>query len=63
MPHEYHETDATTLILRLNELKSQFDQKMVQGDSFEEVKKIYKEIKVLKSQLQVINWQFGKVKY
>lgn len=58
--HEYRETDATTLILRLNELKSQFDQKMVQGDSFEEVKKIYMEIKVLKSQLQVITWQFGK---
>lgn len=47
----YHENDAVYLSAQLNELKTKFDQKMLNGDSFAEVKIIYLEIKKLETQL------------
>ncbi len=55
--HEYHEANMHSLIILLNELKSKLDQKMHQGETFENVKKLYMQIKALESQLGIINWQ------
>ena len=51
----YHENDAAALSARLNELKIKFDQRMLNGDSFSEVKKIYLEIKKLETQLHGVS--------
>jgi len=58
--NEYHEADTADLIIHLNESKFQFDQKMKKCKNFEEVKKLYMEIKELESHLNVINWQDQK---
>jgi hypothetical protein len=55
--NEYHEANLPSLVIHLNELKSLFDEKIQHGECFEEVKKIYNEIKELESKLNVINWQ------
>jgi len=51
----YHENDAAALSARLNELKIKFDQRMLNGDSFAEVKKIYLEIKKIETQLHGVS--------
>lgn len=51
----YHENDAISLTIQLNELKAKFDRRMLNGDCFEEVKKIYLEIKRLETQLNGIS--------
>jgi hypothetical protein len=57
---EYHEADSTTLVNLLNELKSNFDQKLLQGETFEDAKKVYIQIKEIECQLSVINWQYPR---
>jgi hypothetical protein len=52
-----HEADATSLTILLNELKSKFDQKLIQGETFEIAKEVYMQIKQIESKLNVINWQ------
>lgn len=54
--HEYHETDIISLLLRINKLRSLFDRKIIQGDCFEDIEKIYLEIKELDAQLDAIEY-------
>ncbi|HUQ66579.1 MAG TPA: hypothetical protein VM101_10505 [Flavitalea sp.] len=49
--------DADAILIYLNELKSRFDEKLREGESFEEAKKVYMQIKEIEAQLNVINWQ------
>jgi hypothetical protein len=58
--NEYHEANTPALVIRLNQLKARFEEKMEQGECFEEVKKLYMEIKNLESELKAINWQSQK---
>lgn len=55
--YEYHVFDVVSLKIQLNELRSQFDQKLQQGECFEEVKKLYMKIKELDSKIKVIGWR------
>ena len=55
---EYHEADSPALTNLLRELKSRFDQKLLQGETFEDAKKIYMQIKEIETHLNVINWQY-----
>lgn len=57
---EYHEADSSTLTNLLNELKAKFDQKLRQGETFEDAKKVYMQIKEIESHLKVITWQYPK---
>lgn len=50
-----HEKYDVSLTAQLHELKTKFDQRMLNGESFEEVKKIYLEIKRLEVQLNGIS--------
>lgn len=52
----YTQADSATLNLLLHELKSKFDQKLIEGETFEEAKKVYMQIKQIESQLDFINW-------
>ena len=58
--NEYHEANSSFLTTRLNDLKSQFDQKMQQGGSFEEVKQVYLQIKELELKLNDVKWHSQK---
>jgi len=58
--NEYHEANNSFLTARLNELKSQFDQRMQQGGSFEEVKQVYLQIKELELKLNDVKWHSQK---
>jgi hypothetical protein len=51
------EFDATAMRIHLNELKSQFDNAMRDGEVFANLKKVYMEIKELECCLKVIEWQ------
>ena len=57
---EYHGADSAALTNLINELKSRFDHKLLQGESFEDVKKVYMQIKEIESHLNVIDWQYPK---
>lgn len=46
------ETGTTSLVIQINELKSKFDNRMREGDTFENVKKIYLKIKELDCNLK-----------
>ena len=48
--------DVITIRIRLNELKTQFDRAMRDGEEFAALKKIYMEIKELECHLKVIDW-------
>ena len=49
--------DVTAMRIHLNELKSRFDLGLIEGKSFEQVKKIYMEIKELEYQISVFEWK------
>ena len=49
--------DVTALRVHLNDLKSLFDQAMCEGGTFEEVKKIYMQIKEVECQINVLHRQ------
>lgn len=53
----YSTSDTSSLRIHLNELRSDFDRCMREGDNFECVKKIYMEIKALECQLNVMDWE------
>jgi len=48
--------DVIAIRIRLNELKTQFDNAMRDGENFAALKKIYMEIKELECHLKVIDW-------
>lgn len=49
--------DVTRMLIYINELKSTFDRAMIEGETFENVKKIYLKIKALESQISVLQWR------
>ena len=49
-------TDITSISIELNELKSEFDRSMRQGDNFANLKKVYMNIKELTCHLQALQW-------
>ena len=49
-------TDITSISIELNELKSEFDRSMRQGDNFANLKKVYMKIKELTCHLQALQW-------
>ena len=49
-------TDITSISIELNELKSEFDRSMREGDTFANIKKVYMKIKELKCHLQALEW-------
>ena len=49
-------TDITTISIQLNELKSEFDRSMRQGDTFANLKEVYMKIKELTCHLQALQW-------
>ena len=53
----YQETNMSTLITLLNELRSKFDHQLLHGESFDEAKKVYLQIKELESQLKRRNFK------
>jgi hypothetical protein len=53
-------TDITSISIQLNELKSEFDRSMRQGDSFANLKKVYMKIKELTCHLQALEWDAHK---
>lgn len=48
--------DLTSLSIRLNELKSEFDRSMREGDNFANLKKVYMKIKELTCHLEALEW-------
>ena len=54
-------TDITSLSIQLNELKSEFDRSMRQGDTFANLKKVYMKIKELTCHLQALEWNSQKI--
>jgi hypothetical protein len=50
------QTDITAISIELNELKSEFDRSMRQGDTFANLKKVYMKIKELTCHLQALEW-------
>jgi hypothetical protein len=54
--------DATAIRMHLNELKSEFDNAMRDGEVFENLKKVYMEIKEMECHLKVIEWEANKVR-
>ena len=53
-------TDITSISIELNELKSEFDRSMRQGDNFANLKKVYMKIKELTCHLQALQWDTQK---
>ena len=53
-------TDITSISIELNELKSEFDRSMRQGDTFANLKKVYMKIKELTCHLQALQWDAQK---
>lgn len=49
-------SDVASFTIRLNELKSEFDKCMREGDTFEHVKELYYQIKESESSLNVLDW-------
>ena len=49
-------TDITSISIQLNELKSEFDRSMRDGDTFDNLKKVYLKIKELTCYLQALEW-------
>jgi len=54
------DVDVTAMHIELNELKSQFDQGMREGEAFGDMKKVYMKIKELECHLKVIAWEVDK---
>jgi hypothetical protein len=52
--------DVITIRIHLNELKTQFDNAMREGEEFAALKKMYMEIKELECYLNVLEWQADK---
>lgn len=48
--------DVTSISIELNELKSEFDRSMREGDNFANLKKVYMKIKELTCHLQALEW-------
>lgn len=55
------QTDITSISIELNELKSEFDRSMRQGDTFANLKKLYMKIKELTCHLQALEWDSQKL--
>ncbi|HUQ66405.1 MAG TPA: hypothetical protein VM101_09630 [Flavitalea sp.] len=53
-------TDITSISIELNELKSQFDRSMREGDTFANLKKVYMKIKELTCYMQALEWDEQK---
>ena len=53
-------TDITSISIQLNELKSEFDRSMRQGDTFANLKVVYMKIKELTCHLQTLQWDANK---
>lgn len=53
-------TDITSISIELNELKSEFDRSMRQGDTFANLKLVYMKIKELTCHLQALQWDAQK---
>ena len=51
--------DVTALRIELNELKSQFDRSMRDGENFDRVKVIHAQIKELECHLNALEWHPG----
>jgi chromosome segregation ATPase len=49
--------DPTSISIRLNELRYQFDQAIREGENFENVKEIHSQIKELECYLTALQWQ------
>lgn len=54
--------DVISVRIHLNELKTQFDNAMRDGDEFANLKKIYMEIKELECHLKVIEWDADRTR-
>jgi len=54
--------DVISIRIHLNELKTQFDNAMRDGDEFATLKKIYMEIKELECHLKVIEWDADRIR-
>ena len=54
--------DTISIRIHLNELKTQFDNAMRDGDEFTNLKKIYMEIKELECHLNVMEWDADKTR-
>ena len=52
--------EVITIRVHLNELKTQFDRAMLEGEEFASTKKLYMEIKELECYLNVLEWQADK---
>jgi hypothetical protein len=52
--------DAIAMRIHLNELRTQFDTAMRNGETFANLKKVYMEIKELECHLKVIEWEATK---
>lgn len=48
--------DVTSYRIRLNELKSEFDKSMRQGETYNNLKKIHVQIKELECYLKALDW-------
>ena len=48
--------DLTSYKIRLNELKSQFDKSMRQGETYSNLKQIHLQIKELECYLRAMDW-------
>lgn len=49
-------SEIAEISIELNELKSQFDQFMRQGENFSQLKKIYVQIKNLECRMNALQW-------
>jgi hypothetical protein len=52
--------DITSISIELNELKSEFDRSMREGDTFTNLKKIYMKIKELTCYMKALEWDEQK---
>ena len=54
--------DSISIRIHLNELKTEFDMAMRDGEEFATLKKIYMEIKELECHLKVMEWHADKAR-
>ena len=52
----YDANNEAQIVTEINELRLRFDKMIIEGKCFEEVKKVYIEIKRLEVQMHVIRW-------
>jgi hypothetical protein len=53
---QQREVDVTAVGMQLNELRSKLDRLMLEGETFENVKKVYLQIKELECYLHATQW-------